>query len=107
LTASSHRGIQSDDRSYLVRLVSALTGLAPPEAERRVDQIIAQAKENISRARRTTVILGFMIGAATLLGAAAAWYVSQAVTATGAKRYIHFGIGDGRLPYSANRSALR
>jgi hypothetical protein len=31
----------------------------------------------------------------------------QAVTATGAKRYIPFGIGDGRLPYSANRSALR
>jgi predicted transcriptional regulator len=78
LTASSHRGIQSDDRNYLVRLVSALTGLAQPEAERRVDQIIAQAKENVSRARRTAVILGFMIGAATLLGAAAAWYVSIA-----------------------------
>jgi hypothetical protein len=78
LTSSSHRGIQSDDRTYLVRLVSALTGLAPPEAERRVDQIIAQAKENISRARRTAVILGFMVGAATLLGAAAAWYVSIA-----------------------------
>jgi hypothetical protein len=78
LTASSHRGIQSDDRNYLVRLVSALTGLAPPEAERRVDQIIAQAKENISRARRTAVILGFTVGSATLLGAAAAWYVSIA-----------------------------
>ena len=78
MTASSHRGIQSDDRNYLVRLVSALAGLAPPEAERRVDQIIAQAKENISRARRTVVILGFMVGAATLLGAASAWYVSVA-----------------------------
>ena len=78
MTASSHRGIQSDDRNYLVRLVSALAGLAPPEAERRVDQIIAQAKENISRARRTVVILGFMVGAATLLGAASAWYVSIA-----------------------------
>jgi hypothetical protein len=78
LTASSHRGMQPDDRTYLIRLVTAMTGLAPPEAERRVDQIIAQAKENISRARRTAVILGFMIGAATLLGAAAAWYVSIA-----------------------------
>ena len=78
LTASSHRGMQADDRSYLVRLVSALTGLAPPDAERRVDQVTAQAKENISRARRTGVILGFMVGAAALLGAAAAWYVACA-----------------------------
>jgi hypothetical protein len=78
LTASSHRGIQAEDRSYLVRLVATVTGLTPPDAERRVDQIIAQAKDNISRARRTGVILGFMVGAAALLGAAAAWYVAAA-----------------------------
>jgi hypothetical protein len=35
LTASSHRGLQDDDRGYLVRLVTARTGLAQPEAERR------------------------------------------------------------------------
>lgn len=46
--------------------------------ERRVDQIIAQAKDNISRARRTGIILGFMVGAAAILGAAAAWYVAGA-----------------------------
>jgi hypothetical protein len=78
LTASSHRGMQPDDRTYLVRLVGALTGIAQPDAERRVDQVVAQAKENISRARRSAVILGFMVGAATLLGAAAAWYVACA-----------------------------
>ena len=77
LTASSHRGMQAEDRSYLVRLVATVTGLAPPDAERRVDQVIAQAKENISRARRTGVILGFMVGAAALLGAAAAWYIAS------------------------------
>ena len=47
--------------------------------ERRVDQVIAQVKENISRARRTGIILGFMVGAAALLGAAAAWYVACTV----------------------------
>ena len=78
LTASSHRGMQADDRAYLIREVTALTGLPPPEAERRVDQVTAQAKDNISRARRTGVILGFMVGAAALLGAAAAWYVACA-----------------------------
>jgi hypothetical protein len=77
LTASSHRGMQTEDRNYLVRLVATVTGLAPPDAERRVDQVTAQAKDNISRARRTGVILGFMVGAAALLGAAVAWYVAS------------------------------
>ncbi len=87
LTASSHRGMQADDRTYLVKLVATLTGVAPPDAERRVDQVIAQAKEDILLARRTGVILGFMVGAAALLGAAAAWY---AACATGRHR-------DGRV----------
>jgi hypothetical protein len=77
LTTSGHGGMQAEDRNYLVRLVSMITGLAPPDAERRVDQVISQAKDNISRARRTGVILGFMVGAAALLGAAAAWYVAS------------------------------
>jgi hypothetical protein len=76
LTASSHRGLQPDDRTYLVRLVAARTGLGQPEAERRVDDVIARAKENINRARRSAVILAFMIGASALLGAAAAWFAA-------------------------------
>jgi hypothetical protein len=78
LTASSHRGVQADDRAYLVRLTAANTGVAPPDAEKRVDEAIAHAKENISRARRSAVILAFMTGAAALLGAAAAWFAACA-----------------------------
>jgi hypothetical protein len=78
LTVSSHRGMQPDDRTYLIRLVTAMTGLAPPDAERRVDDVIARAKENVSRARRSAVILGFMVGAAALIGAVAAWYAACA-----------------------------
>jgi hypothetical protein len=78
LTASSHRGLQPDDRTYLARLVSAMTGLGQPEAERRVDSVLTMAKENISRARRSAVILGFMVGAAALLGALAAWFAACA-----------------------------
>jgi hypothetical protein len=78
LTASSHRGVQADDRAYLVRLTAAYTGLAQPDAERRVDEAIAHAKENISRARRSAVILAFMTGAAALLGAAASWFAACA-----------------------------
>jgi hypothetical protein len=78
LTASSHRGVAPDDRAYLVRLTAAYTGLAQPDAERRVDEAIAHAKENISRARRSAVILAFMTGAAALLGAAASWFAACA-----------------------------
>jgi hypothetical protein len=78
LIASSHRGMQPDDRTYLIRLLTAMTGVAPPDAERRVDDVTARAKENISRARRSAVILGFMVGAAALIGAVAAWYAACA-----------------------------
>ena len=76
LTSSGHSGVAAEDRTYLARLIAARTGLAPPEAERRVDTAIARARENITRARRSTVILAFMAGAAALLGAAAAWFAA-------------------------------
>jgi hypothetical protein len=78
LTTASHRGIQSDDRAYLVRLTAANTGLAAPEAEKRVDTIITQARDSIRKARRAGVILAFMAGAAALLGAAVAWFAAGA-----------------------------
>jgi predicted transcriptional regulator len=78
LTTSSHRGMQADDRAYLVRLVMATTGLAQPDAERRVEDVATRARDNLNRARRTVVILGFMVGAAALIGAIAAWIVACA-----------------------------
>jgi hypothetical protein len=76
LTASSHSGVSSEDRAYLVRLVAAQTNLTPPDAERRADATILRAKDNINRARRSAVLLAFMAGAAALLGAAAAWFAA-------------------------------
>jgi hypothetical protein len=78
LTTSSHRGMQPEDRAYLVRLTAANTGLAQPDAERRVDEVAARAKENIARARRSAVILAFTAGAAALLGAAVSWFAACA-----------------------------
>lgn len=75
-TASSHRGLQQDDRAYLVRLVSAATGAAQPDAERRVNEAVTSTHDAISRARRAAVVLAFMIAAAALLGAAMAWYAA-------------------------------
>jgi hypothetical protein len=75
-TASSHRGLQQDDRTYLVRLVSATTGAAPADAERRVNEAVTNAHDNIARARRSAVVLAFMLAAAALLGAVVAWYAA-------------------------------
>ena len=76
LTASSHRGMLPEDRTELIRLVTARTGLGQPEAERRVDDVIARAKENISRARKSAVILAFSAGASALLGLVIAWFAA-------------------------------
>jgi hypothetical protein len=70
--------MQPDVRASLIRLVVATTGLAQPDAERRVDDVTARARENISRARKSAVILAFSAAAAALLGAAAAWFAACA-----------------------------
>jgi len=73
LTASSHTGMSSDDRAYLVQLVVATTGLAPADAEKRVDAVIADAQTAIKQSRRSSVILAFSVAAALLLGAVISW----------------------------------
>ncbi len=76
LTAAGHSGTTAEDRAYLARLTASTTGIAPPEAEKRVETVIASARNNIARARRSAVILAFMAGAAALLGAAVAWFAA-------------------------------
>jgi hypothetical protein len=78
LTSSSHSGVSADDRAYLVQIVSTVTGITGPDADRRVDTIIADAKRAISRARASTIILAFSIAASLLLGVIAAWAGAEA-----------------------------
>jgi hypothetical protein len=76
LAATGRQGITPDDRTYLVRLVASKTGIAPPDAERRVGDAIAGATTAVHKARRSAVILGFSTAVSLLVGAAAAWYTS-------------------------------
>ena len=78
LTTSSHRGMQQDDRAYLVRLVESVTGAPAAEAQARVNDVSARAKQNIDRARNSAVILAFMTAASALAGAVAAWFAGMA-----------------------------
>jgi uncharacterized membrane protein len=73
LTSSSHNGVSADDRSYLVQVVSAATGLTGADAERRVDNAIANSRKAIGSARASIIILAFSIATSLLLGAVAAW----------------------------------
>lgn len=73
LTTSSHSGLSSDDRAYLIQQVGALTELSPTDAERRVDNAIANARTAIARSRRSSIIVAFSVATALLLGAVAAW----------------------------------
>lgn len=76
LTATSREGMKADDRGYLVGLVASQTGIAPPDAQRRVDEAVAAAQAAVKKARQSAVILGFSIAVSLLVGAAAAWYVA-------------------------------
>jgi len=61
------------DRAQLVRIASSVSGLAAPEAERRVGQVLTDARNAASQARKSAVILGFSVAAALAAAAAAAW----------------------------------
>jgi hypothetical protein len=74
LAATSRAGMKPDDRDYLTRLVARQTGIAQPDANRRVEEAITAASLAVKRARQSAVILGFSIAVSLLLGAAAAWY---------------------------------
>lgn len=78
MTSSSHSGVSADDRTYLVQQVAAVTGLAAPDAERRVDALIADSRTAINRARRNSIIVAFSVAVATLIGAAVAWAAAVA-----------------------------
>jgi hypothetical protein len=78
LTSSSHSGVSTDDRTYLVQQVAALTGLAAPDSERRVDALIADSRTAINRARRSSIIVAFSVAVATLIGAVVAWAAAVA-----------------------------
>jgi hypothetical protein len=78
LMAGTREGVPPDDRTYLAQLVASRTGVAPTEAQQRVDEGMIRASDSIKRARHSTVILAFFAGAAAMIGAVAAWFAACA-----------------------------
>jgi hypothetical protein len=63
--------VSAADRSYAVRVVMQRTGLPQPEAEKRVNDTIAEAKKAADDARRATAKLSLWLAGALLAGALA------------------------------------
>ena len=70
-TSSVAKGndLKPADRTYVARVVAARTGLSQPEAEKRVNEVVTQAKTDIDAARKATAQLAFWLTASLLLGA--------------------------------------
>jgi hypothetical protein len=79
MTSSIARGsISAEDRTYVVQLVAARTGLSEDEVRRRVDAAIEEAKSAANAARKMAAILAFLIGASSLFAAGAAYWGATA-----------------------------
>jgi hypothetical protein len=76
-TTLGHQSVAPDDYNYLVRLVSARTGLAQADAEKRTLNTFAEAHTAATRARRSAVILAFTLAAALVAAAGAAWAAAR------------------------------
>jgi hypothetical protein len=57
------------DRAYVSKVVAARTGLSQADAEKRVNEVVTQAKTDADAARKATAQLAFWLTASLLLGA--------------------------------------
>ena len=57
------------DRDYVAKVVAARTGLSQADAEKRVNEVVTQAKADLDATRKATAQLAFWLTASLLLGA--------------------------------------
>jgi hypothetical protein len=66
---STGSGLSSSDKDYVVRQVASQTGMSQPDAEKRVDETVQQAKVAADQVRRAAAQFAFWMTAAFLFGA--------------------------------------
>jgi hypothetical protein len=71
LTAGLRNGgdLKPADREYISKVVAARSGLSQPDAEKRVNEVVTQAKTDIDAARKAGAQLAFWLTASLLIGA--------------------------------------
>jgi hypothetical protein len=70
-TSSFRNGneLKPADREYVSKVVAARTGLSQADADKRVNEVVTQAKTDIDATRKATAQLAFWLTAALLIGA--------------------------------------
>ena len=71
-TVAANGDLAAVDRAYIARLVSARTGLSQADAEKRVNDVVGEAKAALDQARNGAAKLAFWMTAALFFGAFAA-----------------------------------
>ena len=61
--------LKGADREYAARVVASRTGMSQADADKRVNDVVTQAKADADAARKATASLAFWLTAAMLLGA--------------------------------------
>ncbi len=84
--------VAGPDRSYVAQVVAARTGLGQADADKRVSNVINQAKTDLDDARKAAAKLSLWLTASLLIGAFAA---SLAATQGGKARDFNASLGDG------------
>jgi hypothetical protein len=84
--------VAGPDRAYVAQVVAARTGLSQADADKRVSNVIDQAKTDLDNARKAAAKLSLWLTAALLLGAFAA---SLAATRGGNVRDFNASLTDG------------
>lgn len=72
LLVSSFRNgsdLKPSDREYVSKVVAARTGLSQADADKRVNEVVTQAKSDIDATRKATAQLAFWLTVSLLIGA--------------------------------------
>jgi hypothetical protein len=69
---SANNDLSAEDRTYVARVVAARTGLSQQEAEKRVNDVIVEAKAAADKTRKAAAQLALWLTASMLFGAFAA-----------------------------------
>jgi hypothetical protein len=71
LTSDFHNGAEPSaaDRSYVSKVVAARTGLSPADADKRVGDVITQAKADLDKARKAAEHLAIWLTLSLFIGA--------------------------------------
>ncbi|MFZ0849758.1 MAG: hypothetical protein WAO08_11215 [Hyphomicrobiaceae bacterium] len=76
-SAVASGSLSEQNRNYLTQLVAQRSGLSQPEAERRVNEAFTAAREAADKARKATILTGFVTAASLIVSFGAAWWAAM------------------------------